>query len=120
MASRYSSGPFKAIRASFQGLFLCFAPGSVDLLLSRILGPPVAAGGPERQEQKRVRIAASMAISIEQWVSALRSHGAKEVDQYKRKLRSFGAHEQKIFEMLSEARAALLFLRTGWQVTMRD
>ncbi len=61
-----------------------------------------------------------MAVSIEQWTSALRVHGAKEVDQYERKLESFAGHEQKVFEFLSEARAALFFLRNGWQVTMRD
>ena len=61
-----------------------------------------------------------MAISIAPWISELKSLGAKEVDQYERKLKSFATNEQKIFEFLSEARAALLFLRNGWQVTMRD
>jgi hypothetical protein len=50
----------------------------------------------------------------------LRHHGAKNVDQYEQKLRSFGSNEQKIFELLSEARSALLFLRNGWGVAMRD
>jgi hypothetical protein len=59
-------------------------------------------------------------ISIEPWISELKKHGAKEVDQYERKLTSFGNNDQKIFEFLSEARAALFFLRHGWQVTMRD
>jgi hypothetical protein len=61
-----------------------------------------------------------MAVAIEPWISELNRLGAKEVDQYERKLRSFGDNEQKIFEFLSEARAALLFLRSGWCVTMRD
>ena len=53
-------------------------------------------------------------------MARLRAHGAKDVDQYERKLRSFGSNEQKVFEMLSEARAALMFLNAGLQVTMRD
>jgi len=59
-------------------------------------------------------------MEIQQWITALRVHSAKEVDQYDRKLKSFGRNDQKVFEMLSEARAALLFLQNGWQVTMRD
>jgi hypothetical protein len=61
-----------------------------------------------------------MKTSIDQWILALRSEGAKNVDQYERKLRSLGTNEQKVFEMLSEARVALWFLRHGWTVTMRD
>jgi hypothetical protein len=61
-----------------------------------------------------------MKISIDQWISALCSERAKDVDQYERKLRSLGSNEQKVFEMVSEARAALWFLRRGWTVTMRD
>jgi len=61
-----------------------------------------------------------MPMEIQQSIAALKAHGAKEVDQYERKLKSFGANDQKVFEMLSEARAALLFLQNGWQVTMRD
>jgi hypothetical protein len=59
-------------------------------------------------------------ISIDQWIADLKGHRAEEVDQYERKLKSFGRNEQKVFEMLSEARAAMLFLRNGWQVTMQD
>lgn len=61
-----------------------------------------------------------MSLSIESWISELRRRGAQEVDQYERKLQSFRDHDQKIFEMLSEARAALLFLGNGWSVTMRE
>lgn len=61
-----------------------------------------------------------MPVAIQPFVTSLRAHGAKEVDQYERKLKSFGGNDQKVFELLSEARAALLFLRHGWQVTMRD
>src|SRR5580658_2889600 len=61
-----------------------------------------------------------MKTSVDQSISALRSQGAKDVDEYERKLRSFGMNEQKVFEMLSEARAALWFLGHGWAVTMRD
>lgn len=61
-----------------------------------------------------------MAISIDPIIAQLRAHGAKDVDQYERKLRSLGRNEQKVFEMLSEARAALMFLKAGLKVTMRD
>ena len=36
------------------------------------------------------------------------------------KLGSQRNNDQKVFQLLAEARAALLFLRKGWQVTMRD
>ena len=61
-----------------------------------------------------------MAISIDWWIAELRKLGAKDVDQYERKLRSFGQNEQKVFEFIAEARAALLFLRNGIGVTMQD
>jgi hypothetical protein len=61
-----------------------------------------------------------MVISIDPWISELRNLGAKDVDQYERKLQSFGQNEQKIFEFLAEARAAMLFLRNGLSVTMQD
>jgi hypothetical protein len=61
-----------------------------------------------------------MVLSISDWASALRSNGATAVDQYEEKLRSFGSNSQKVFEMLSEARAAIMFLRAGVGVTMRD
>jgi hypothetical protein len=57
---------------------------------------------------------------IQRWTTALRDSGAKDVDQYERKLKSLGGNDQKVFEMLSEARAALHFLTKGWQATMRD
>lgn len=58
--------------------------------------------------------------SVREWIAALRQLGAREVDQYEQKLVSFGPNDQKVFEMLSEARTALMFLRNGWSVTMRD
>lgn len=53
-------------------------------------------------------------------LNELRRLGARGVDQYEAKLRSFGGNRQKIFEFLSEARAARLFLNNGMEVTMRD
>lgn len=61
-----------------------------------------------------------MVSSIDPVISQLRAHGAKDVDQYERKLQSFRPNEQKVFEMLSEARAAFMFLKAGLKVTMRD
>jgi hypothetical protein len=61
-----------------------------------------------------------MPILIAPWIAELRCLGALGVDSYEQKLLSFGQNEQKIFEFLSEARAALLFLRNGIGVTMQD
>jgi hypothetical protein len=61
-----------------------------------------------------------MAVSIDPWIGELRMFGAKGVDDYEKKLRSFGNDERKLTEFLAEARAALHFLRNGWEVTMRD
>ncbi len=61
-----------------------------------------------------------MAILIDWWIAELRKLGAKNLDPYERKLRSFDQNEQKVFEFIAEARAALLFLRNGISVTMRD
>ena len=61
-----------------------------------------------------------MAISIDSLTAQLWAYGAKDVDQYERKLQSFGTNSQKVFEMLSEARAAMMFLHAGIGVTMRD
>ncbi len=62
----------------------------------------------------------TLPISIDWWIGELRRHGASEVDQYEAKLRSFRGNDQKIFELIAEARAALLFLKNGLDVTMQD
>jgi hypothetical protein len=59
-------------------------------------------------------------VSIDWWIGELRRHGASDVDQYEAKLRSFRDNEQKVFEFIAEARAALLFLRNGIKVVMQD
>ena len=59
-------------------------------------------------------------MDIDNWIAELHRHGAQEVEQYHQKLRNFGSNEQKVFELLSEARTALLFLKNRWRVTMRD
>jgi hypothetical protein len=59
-------------------------------------------------------------VSIDWWTGELRRYGAIDVDQYESKLRSFRDNEQKIFEFIAEARAALLFLRNGIKVGMQD
>jgi hypothetical protein len=59
-------------------------------------------------------------VSIDWWIGELRRHGASGVDQYEAKLRSFRGNEQKVFEFIAEARAALLFLRNGIKVVMQD
>jgi hypothetical protein len=61
-----------------------------------------------------------MVISIDWWIAELKRLGAKDVDQYERKLRSFRSNERKIFEFIAEARAAKLFLTNGVGVTMQD
>lgn len=61
-----------------------------------------------------------MAISIDRWVAELRKLGAKNVDPYERKLRSFDQNQQKVFELIAEARAAILFLKNGISVSMQD
>lgn len=61
-----------------------------------------------------------MAILIDWWIAELRKLGAKNVEPYEQKLRSFDQNEQKVFEFIAEARAALLFLRNGLSVTMQD
>jgi hypothetical protein len=58
-----------------------------------------------------------VAILIDWWIAELRELGAKNVDPYERKLRSFDQNEQKVFEFIAEARAALVFLRNGISVT---
>lgn len=62
----------------------------------------------------------TMAISIDWWIAELRRHRATGIDQYERKLRSFGSNQGKLFEFIAEARAALLFLNNGIGVTMQD
>jgi hypothetical protein len=59
-------------------------------------------------------------VSIDWWIGELRRHGASDVDQYEAKLRSFRDNEQKVFEFIAEARAALLFLKNGIKVAMQD
>ena len=59
-------------------------------------------------------------MDIDNWIAELHRHGAQEVEQYHQKLRNFGSNEQKVFELLSEARTALLFLKNGWRVSMRE
>ncbi len=61
-----------------------------------------------------------MTASVEPWIRALRSGGAIGVDGFEAKLMSHGTNHQKVFELLSEARAAVLFLSNGWKVTMRE
>jgi hypothetical protein len=59
-------------------------------------------------------------ILIDWWIAELRKLGARNVDPYERKLRSFDQDEQKVFEFIAEARAAIFFLRNGISVTMQD
>jgi len=59
-------------------------------------------------------------MDIGEHVARLRSAGADGLDQYEARLLHNAGNPETLANLFCEGRAALMFLRNGWQVTLRE
>ena len=57
---------------------------------------------------------------ISQYIGRLRAEGAAGIEQYEQKLRANAGNPDVLTDLLLEARAALMFLRNGFEGAMRE
>src|ERR1017187_9710704 len=59
-------------------------------------------------------------MSIDKHIAQLKNAGASGLEQYERKLRDNAGNDEILADLFCEGRVALMFLHSGWQVTLRD
>jgi hypothetical protein len=59
-------------------------------------------------------------MDIDEHLAQLRHAGAIGLDQYETRLRNNARHPDKLANLFCEGVAALMFLRNGWKVTLRE
>lgn len=81
-----------------------------------------AQGWNERQERKESKAASIIGMDIDGHIAELTAKliAATGIQQYETKLRDNAVNEGKLEDLLSEGRAAAMFLDHGWQVVLRD
>ncbi len=71
------------------------------------------------QVDKPVRVILR-SMDIDEHIAQLRDAGVDGLAQYETRLRNNAANPDKLANLFCEGRAALMFLRNGWQVTLRE